>query len=360
MTDDGQWPEADEEPDMDEYQRRLRQRRWGILMGWALAGLSVMLALPSAYLLVVHARFALYTLSCVWLGMRREALDQVLGIPSWLAPVLQDISLVSPGLVLATTVFMSIGALRLTPLFPDFDGDPGNPRFPFPSSYRSFFVQLGLLGTIFGFIVAFNGLGPSGGFGSVDVVLTALGTALWSTFTALVLAYGTGPLLEWIFQRTRARVHGLDGVPQLDQELASAAQAAVDFRRQIENLDETWKNRHLDVTAELLRDALFEQRRRQEGELLELRLGIEEQNRRLARLEQAADERATKIAGLTGKIEGIVAGDIRGHSSRLAVLEATLAELKGEARAAAEDVRVLKGEREQLRRGVRALLGGDE
>ena len=73
-------------------------------------------------------------------------------------------------------------------------------HFPFPENYKIYYVQMGLLGTIVGFVIAFADVDPSAEKQSL-ILLEALGTALWSTLSALLLAYVLCPVLEQLYQR---------------------------------------------------------------------------------------------------------------------------------------------------------------
>jgi len=133
--------------------------------------------------------------------------------PRWVAPLLQDLSVISPVLVLFTALCMATGAALLVwpSLWPQ---RFSSPRFPFPSAYRGHFVQLGLLGTIVGFVIAFSSADGRGAPGGAEpaLLLDALGTALWSTLTALTLAYVVGPPVEALYAGLR-RLRGVALVP---------------------------------------------------------------------------------------------------------------------------------------------------
>jgi hypothetical protein len=117
--------------------------------------------------------------------------------PGWVQPLLKDLSSISALLVVLTALQMLLGALRLL------SGNAGNlarVHFPFHRSYQTYFVQLGLIGTVVGFVLAFSevGVAPEAAE-QTQVLLDALGTALWSTLTALVLAYMFGPSVEFVY-----------------------------------------------------------------------------------------------------------------------------------------------------------------
>lgn len=142
----------------------------------------------------------------------RAASNQV---PSCLEPYLVDLSVVSPTLVAVTAAFTMIGAFILIGFMaresmPE-DGweqrSIQSATFPFPSRYRTYYVQMGLIGTIFGFVIAFSHLDQEAR--NTGALIDALGTALWSTLIALILAYVICALaIEPIFQWVRERIPG--------------------------------------------------------------------------------------------------------------------------------------------------------
>jgi hypothetical protein len=93
----------------------------------------------------------------------------------------------------------------------------GGESFPFWAGFQSSFVQLGLLGTIFGFIVAFHSNRAELEGYDPMIIYSALGTSLYSTFFATVLAYVVAPaFLMPAFRMLRDRVlepreHGQQG-----------------------------------------------------------------------------------------------------------------------------------------------------
>ena len=125
-------------------------------------------------------------------------------IPDWVAPFMQDLSVVSPALVLFTAARMLVAALLLL-RSPATVRRWGNVHFPFPDPYKVYFIQMGLLGTIIGFVIAFAEVDPRAERQSI-ILLEALGTALWSTLTAIVLAYVFCPAIEAVYARARAQL----------------------------------------------------------------------------------------------------------------------------------------------------------
>jgi len=79
------------------------------------------------------------------------------------------------------------------------------PHFPFTPGLRNLLIQLGLLGTIFAFIVAFNDLAKTSAAKEASynpaVLIAPLGTALWSTFAGIAFAFLVLPPVEVWFAR---------------------------------------------------------------------------------------------------------------------------------------------------------------
>lgn len=149
---------------------------------------------------------------------------------AWVQPLLKDLSAISPLLVVLTALQVIVGSLRLA------RGEAARiagPRFPFARSYQVYYVQLGLIGTVIGFVLAFSEIDlGAAAEAQTEVLLGALGTALWSTLTALILAYMIGPVCEAVF-RWLAELRNPDAllsepgaaVAELSHELTRAAEA---------------------------------------------------------------------------------------------------------------------------------------
>lgn len=79
-------------------------------------------------------------------------------------------------------------------------------EFPFPQNFQISWVQWGLIGTLWGFLLLGFGLRVqddqasfSSDFSAITLLIQAFGTALLSTFTAVVLAYMAAPFFQKIF-----------------------------------------------------------------------------------------------------------------------------------------------------------------
>lgn len=133
-------------------------------------------------------------------------------IPAWVQPLLQDLSVVSPALVSFTLLSMAIATVFLLRSRDAESAASAGGHFPFPEPYRSYYVQMGLIGTIIGFVIAFSNIDPALE-GQAEVLLAALGTALWSTLTAITLAYVVCPLVEQLFHAWLVGRTGFDPSP---------------------------------------------------------------------------------------------------------------------------------------------------
>ena len=161
-------------------------------------------------------------------------------VPDWVLPLMQDLSVVSPILVAFTLLCMTYGSFLL--LRAGHRIKSVGPRFPFPTSYKGYYIQIGLIGTIIGFVIAFSNINPSLK-GQSEVLLDALGTALWSTLTAITLAYVICPLVELLWQwwlRVRTgydpNPDTLSALEELRLRTVSATESLDSFARSIGTL----------------------------------------------------------------------------------------------------------------------------
>lgn len=81
-------------------------------------------------------------------------------------------------------------------------------HFPFFPKYQTIFVQLGLLGTLWGFIIAFKQTSVGGSY-DPKIIYQALGTALWSTFAAIFLAFVVCPVVSGLFNLLFAHLRNI-------------------------------------------------------------------------------------------------------------------------------------------------------
>ncbi len=117
-------------------------------------------------------------------------------VPEWVRCALVDLSLVTPGLVLHAGYRLVSGSRGLFAASPSWVPEP---TFPFPRPYKALYVNMGLLGTLVGFVIAFQN--PSASLQTqAGVLMESLSTAVWSSLTAVALAYGLCPVCELVCQ----------------------------------------------------------------------------------------------------------------------------------------------------------------
>jgi hypothetical protein len=175
---------------------------------------------------VIQTRYTWFYLQAVFANAGADALKAVMQrIPAWSRRYMVDLAVIAPGLVCFTGGCVWVGAWRIL------RGKPvsaTHDTFPFPRPYRTYYIQHGLLGAVFGFVIGFWNLDPANGQASA-VLLTALGAALWSTLAAIGLAYFLCPIIEWFFQRvllaTSGSVNEEDPLIELDMRANDAASA---------------------------------------------------------------------------------------------------------------------------------------
>jgi hypothetical protein len=132
-------------------------------------------------------------------------------------------------------------------------------HFPFPMKYKTYFVQLGLWGTVFAFIVAFSTQSGMSGSSNIVLLFEALGTALWSTFSAITLAFILCPPVEGIFSRA-VRLNYPKFFKSPDEEIIKTANAIDKLSDKAElaagkltDLTKELNELHEEITLEKLR-----------------------------------------------------------------------------------------------------------
>jgi hypothetical protein len=238
--------------------------------------------------------------------------------PRWVTPLLQDLSVISPALVLFTALCMATGAALLVrpSLWPQ---RFGSPRFPFPSAYRGHFVQLGLLGTIVGFVIAFSSADGRGAVGGAEpaLLLDALGTALWSTLTALTLAYVVGPPVEAVYAALR-RLRGVARVPgdsrgALDRLRERSLQASASLEALTHSA--SGLAGEMDAQRVRMRVAALQRVVEELGERLQLMEHAERESRKMTRdLEVRLEEAEARAVHLQEMDRRLVAAEHRSAS----------------------------------------------
>jgi hypothetical protein len=213
---------------------------WVFWVSSGLLAVSVVALCTSIIVATYNVRYSYARISTIMhagpeAATEPEATLAAIGVPGWVSPFLQDLSVVSPSLVAFTCLCMVVGAALLI-WFPMAAIRMSSVHFPFPGSYKTYFIQLGLLGTIIGFVIAFSDVDPRAE-GQSLVLVEALGTALWSTLTAILLAYGACPVVEMLYQRIRRP--GLVAAPDTRSALQILRERTVDAADSLASLQES-------------------------------------------------------------------------------------------------------------------------
>jgi biopolymer transport protein ExbB/TolQ len=171
----------------------------------AAAGLGLASLAILAAALVVGFWQAVYSFHAIGIVRRGDNIDAASQqVPSWVRSLMVDLSLVTPGLVALTAGWMVWGAWLILRRAPS--SRLAHPSFPFPPRYKIFCVQMGLLGTLIGFVIAFKNPSLISKIGEqAKVLLQALSAALWSSVAGVALAYLVCPVIAILYQRL---VHG--------------------------------------------------------------------------------------------------------------------------------------------------------
>lgn len=136
-------------------------------------------------------------------------------------------------------------------------------HFPFWRTYKTTYVELGLLGTLFGFIIAFSRTSASASLSDVERLLQALGTALWSTFAAIFMAFIICPLLEKPFnsiKNKRDTISVIDDVNKMGTAFAilstEASHAGTALRTLTEEVQTFESNQNVILKLSLVQEQL--------------------------------------------------------------------------------------------------------
>lgn len=160
--------------------------------------------------------------------LRKSNLDEIaMHIPSWSRVFMVDLAVVAQALVSFTAGCVVLGSWRV---IKNSASSGSLETFPFPKRYRTYYIQLGLWGTVVGFVIGFWNLSGTSEQ-APKILLVALSASLWSTLTAITLAYIVCPLTETFFRSYLLPFRGADASP-LD-ELANQASAAATALQQL-------------------------------------------------------------------------------------------------------------------------------
>ena len=99
---------------------------------------------------------------------------------------------------------------------------------PLPKTYASTWIQLGFVGTIWGFMLIglrMQGASAAESAETLDILLKAFGTALLSTFAAVVLTYIIAPVVKSLWQWSAEFEDGIDE----DEDIEKALQVLIQY-----------------------------------------------------------------------------------------------------------------------------------
>ena len=263
-------------------------------------------------------------------------------VPDWVLPLMQDLSVVSPILVAFTLLCMTYGGILL--LRASHGIKSVGSHFPFPTAYKGYYIQIGLIGTIVGFVIAFSNINPSLK-GQSEVLLDALGTALWSTLTAITLAYVICPLVELLWQwwlRVRTgydpNPDTLSALEELRMRTVSATESLDSFARSVSTLSTSMdtlqlQNRLTKLDQRLAEIGLDIATLKDHAGILAER--TRELRGRVEALENQDQEQARSIDDLSAR-QTLTKTTIEANDRRLDDLEKTVAKLLNQLKRALE------------------------
>ncbi len=161
--------------------------------------LNLLALAPPAICLIITAYWWLWNVRYAVHQLFKYDLFGSVAIPPYLVGV--DFSTVTTLVPLMTSYLTLVGAVRCVKAGSAKAG-LWRPHFPYSRPFKTLLVQLGLIGTIVGFIVAFRDLGQVSGPAGYDpkLLVSPLSTALWSTLAGVGFAFLVLPLIEGFFR----------------------------------------------------------------------------------------------------------------------------------------------------------------
>jgi hypothetical protein len=291
---------------------------WARWVTSAVLLLSAGVLLASLTVALYNVRYSYHRILDIASGaMETPAVPEVLSIPAWVAPFLQDLSVVSPGVVAFTAGCMTFSAALLL-WFPASVRAFASPHFPFPRNYRTYYVQFGLIGTLIGFVMAFSDIDLRAERQAI-ILLEALGTAVWSSLTAILLAYGVCPIVEVVYQRLQQPgVHPAadtrSALEALRRRTVDAAESLAMLRDSANALGAELSMRHVETRVGRLEGTLSEvadrlaQLARMAQDLAAARDEAEGHARRIESQARAAEERLSSVDAQVRDLAEAVSG----------------------------------------------------
>ena len=115
-----------------------------------------------------------------------------------------DLSAVTPVILFMFFLFPGLGGVKLFKIHknPNYE-HKFTESFPFPENYQTTWIQLGFIGTLWAFLIIGHRMAKIkhlGGIELLDILIKAFGTALISTFAAVVMVYIVTPIVKNAYQ----------------------------------------------------------------------------------------------------------------------------------------------------------------
>jgi hypothetical protein len=116
-----------------------------------------------------------------------------------------DLSAVTPVILFMFFLFPGLGGVKLFKVHKKPESEHEfTESFPFPDDYQTIWIQLGFIGTLWAFLIIgyrMAKIKQLGGIELLDILIKAFGTALISTFAAVVMVYIVTPIVKNAYQK---------------------------------------------------------------------------------------------------------------------------------------------------------------
>ncbi len=121
-------------------------------------------------------------------------------------------------------------------------------HMPFPKNYRNTWIQLGLLGTLYAFLLIGYSMREGIEADSTTILVTAFGTALLSTFTGVAMSFIAAPLVtttaRTLLQKPDSALQ--NPLPPSDKRLSSSL---TEVQMYVDEFSDSLKNTNTEVNA---------------------------------------------------------------------------------------------------------------
>jgi len=185
---------------------------------------------------------------------------------------------------------------------------------PLPESYETTWIQLGFVGTLWGFMIIglrMKEVSATESAGILDILLKAFGTALLSTFTAVVMVYVIAPITKGLWQwMLDIESKELVADQDIEQQLRKLSLALKNTTEDVKDFNSKGLKSAVD-TIEEFNDGLEGVTGKTENFANKLENIIElseKLNTGLKNITKGADELNTKLGVVSGTAEGFNTG----------------------------------------------------